>query len=106
MPKMTSRETCLFLSIAKAMAYHQPQAVYHQHGNAVLYLITPLGVYQKPFRNDDIQNFVLMICNSYGIDDIQRQAVDFIPLLCICIFFALIYFCFYAILMYTEICYK
>jgi hypothetical protein len=27
------------------MAYHQPQAVYHQHGNAVLYLITPLGVY-------------------------------------------------------------
>ena len=24
-----------------------------------------------PFRNDDIQNFVLMICNSCGIDDIH-----------------------------------
>ena len=23
-----------------------------------------------------------MICNSYGIDDIQRQAVDLSPLLC------------------------
>ncbi len=25
----------------------------------------------KNFRNDDIQNFALMICNSCGIDDIQ-----------------------------------
>ena len=38
----------------------------------------------KIFRNDDIQNFVLMICNSCGIDDIQC--------------FALIYFRFYAII--------
>ena len=51
--------------------------VYHQHGNAVLYLITPLGVYQTIFRNDDIQNFVLMICNSCGIDDIQCSALIF-----------------------------
>ena len=29
-----------------------------------LYLITPLGVYRKNFRNDDIQNFVLIISNS------------------------------------------
>jgi hypothetical protein len=29
--------------------------VYHQHGNAVLYLITPLGVHQTIFRNDDMQ---------------------------------------------------
>ena len=35
------------------------QRVYHQHGIAVLYLITPLGVYFC--RLDDIQNFVLMI---------------------------------------------
>ena len=27
------------------------------------------------FRNDDIQNFVLMICNSCGIDDIHGFAV-------------------------------
>jgi len=27
------------------------------------------------FRNDDIQNFVLMICNSCGIDDIHGYAV-------------------------------
>ena len=51
-------------------------------GKPPLYLITLLGVHQKNFRNDDIQNFVLMIYNSCGIDDIQRQAVDFPPLLC------------------------
>ena len=49
------------------------QRVYHQHGIAVLYLITPLGVYFC--RLDDIQNFVLMICNSCGIDDIQCCAL-------------------------------
>ena len=49
------------------------QRVYHQHGIAVLYLITPLGVYFC--RLDDIQNFVLMICNSCGIDDIQGFAL-------------------------------
>ena len=27
------------------------------------------------FRNDDIQHFVLMICNSYGIDDIHASGV-------------------------------
>ena len=33
------------------------------NGVPLLYLITPLGVYQQFFRNDDIQDFVLMICN-------------------------------------------
>jgi len=62
-----------------------------------LYLISPSGlhiitrsVYQKSFRNDDMQGLrlddiqlltKLMICNSYGIDDMQRQAVDFFALL-------------------------
>ena len=30
-----------------------------------------------PLRLDDIQNFVLMICNSFGIDDIQGYRLDF-----------------------------
>ena len=30
------------------------------------------------FRNDDIQNFVLMICNSCGIDDIHGFAVIYV----------------------------
>ena len=42
-----------------------------------------IGVYKK-CRLDDIQNCVLMICNSYGIDEIQG--------------FALIYRRFYAII--------
>ena len=42
-----------------------------------LYLITPLGVYQKTLAMMIYKTKVLMICNSYGIDDIQRQAVDF-----------------------------
>jgi len=29
----------------------------------------------KSFRNDDIQHFVLMIYNSYGIDDIHTYGV-------------------------------
>ena len=37
----------------------------------------------KICRLDDIQLLAkLMICNSCGIDDIQRQAVDLLPLLC------------------------
>ena len=53
------------------------QRVYHQHGNAVLYLITPSGVYFC--RLDDIQLLAkLMICNSYGIDDIQGFALIFL----------------------------
>ena len=43
--------------------------------------IIAVGVYHQPqvvyFRNDDIQNFVLMICNSFGIDDIQGIRLDF-----------------------------
>ncbi len=30
------------------------------------------------FRNDDIQNFVLMICNSCGIDDMHGFAVIYV----------------------------
>ena len=29
-----------------------------------------------PLRLDDIQNFVLMICNSFGIDDMQGYRLD------------------------------
>ena len=43
-------------------------------GEPPLYLITPQGVY-KNCRLDDMQNFVLMICNSCGIDDIQCFAL-------------------------------
>ena len=64
----------LFLSKPTGLVYHH---------DAVVYIIAE-GVYHHTFRCvlkicrlDDIQNFVLMICNSYGIDDIQRQAVDF-----------------------------
>ena len=58
-------------SVAIVVSHQSVRTVYH-HALACI----------KNFRNDDIQNFVLMICNSYGIDDIQRQAVDLFPLLC------------------------
>ena len=49
---------------------------------------SPLGVYHHRrcsssavgcilFRNDDIQNFVLIICNFFEIDDIQGSALIF-----------------------------
>ena len=41
-----------------------------------MYLITPF-VCIKSFRNDDIQNFVLMICNFFEIDDMHTFGVIF-----------------------------
>ena len=46
-----------------------------------LYIITPTGACISSaagcilFRNDDIQHFVLMICNPFGIDDIHAFGV-------------------------------
>ena len=77
--KLSFFGTRVFLSKPTGLAYHHVVVVY----------IIAAGVYHHTFRcvlkicrHDDIQNFVLMICNSCGIDDIQRQAVDFSPLLC------------------------
>ena len=54
-PKNPSLRTWIFLSIAKAMVYHQPSGCISSRSvRPTLYIITPLGVYQKFFRNDDI----------------------------------------------------
>ena len=49
------------------------------HHDAVVYIIA-VGVYHYVYeciflRIDDILNFVLMICNSFGIDDIHAFGV-------------------------------
>jgi len=44
-----SQEQEFFYPLRKQWYIISRQAVYHQHGFAVLYLITPLGVYQKAF---------------------------------------------------------
>ena len=72
--KSTSFDLSIFLSIAKAMVYHQPLGCISST-TPLLYLITPLGVYKNNFRNDDIQDSVLMICNFFKIDDIHGFAV-------------------------------
>ena len=47
------------------------------HPDAVVYIISPFGAvsHHAPacifLRLDDIQHFVLIICNSFGIDDIH-----------------------------------
>jgi hypothetical protein len=43
-------------------------------GEPPLYLTTRQRAF--PLRLDDIQQFVLMISNSYGIDDIQGLRLD------------------------------
>ena len=63
LPKIDRFQPVDFLSIAKAMAYHQ-------HGVAVLYLISPSGLHiitRSVYQNA----FAMMIYNSYGIDDMQ-----------------------------------
>ena len=59
-----------FLSIAKAMAYHQTFG---------LDIISPVGcISSRPgvylLRFDDIQHSVLVICNFFEIDYIQSAA--------------------------------
>ena len=64
-----------FLSIAKAMVYHPPQAVYHRGRQSRPRISSRASVYIF-FRNDYIQSFALMIYNSCGIDDIQPLRAD------------------------------
>ena len=68
-PLPQKKSTCfyksIFLSNAKAMVYHQPLGcISSRAAKPPLYLITPLGVFQKFFCNDGIQSVALMICNS------------------------------------------
>ena len=59
----------------------KPQAWHIIAARSVVYIISPFGAvsHHAPaciyLRLDDIQHFVLMICNSYGIDDIQGFAL-------------------------------
>ena len=69
-----------FRSTKKFDKFRLVEFFIHRESNGIssrasVHLITE-GVYHQPqavfrFRNDDIQNFVLMICNSCGIDDIH-----------------------------------
>ena len=72
-PKNTKSSDLVFFIQADRLGISSPSGVYHQHGKAVLHLITPSGVYFC--RLDDIQDFVLMICNFFEIDDIHGYAV-------------------------------
>ena len=51
--KIPSPKTWYFFIQADRLGISSPQGVYHQHGKAVLHLITPSGVYLC--RLDDIQ---------------------------------------------------
>ena len=74
-PKNQQLRLLIFLSTAKAVVYHHAvrrvshqsvRTVYH-HGSAV---------YKNRLRDDDMQLLAkLIICNSCGIDDIQRFAL-------------------------------
>ena len=67
LPKVTS-----FFIQAAGLAYHH---------DAVVYIISPFGAvsHHAPacilLRLDEMQHFVLMICNSFGIDEIQGFAL-------------------------------
>ena len=79
--KIPVRKNRDFLSIAKAMVYHQQWQNCHCCISLVRQdcISSRFSVYQKNFRNDDIQRLPpLMICNSYGIDDIQGLRLDFL----------------------------
>ena len=65
-----------FFIQAAGLAYHHRTTcgVYHQGRQAALVSHQPLWGWIL-LRLDDIQHFVLMICNSFGIDDIHAFGV-------------------------------
>ena len=72
-PKNPMRKHRIFLS--------KPQAWHIITARSVVHIISPFGAVSHHalaciyLRLDDIQNFVLMICNSCGIDDIHAFGV-------------------------------
>ena len=77
--KSTCFDKSIFLSIAKAKVYHHAQRVSH-HRRCISSAVGCIFFRNddiQGFRLGDIQNFVLMICNSFGIDDIQCSALIF-----------------------------
>ena len=69
----------LFLFIqAAGLAYHRRTTcgAYHQGRQAAL--VSQHAPACISLRHDDIQHFVLMICNSCGIDDIQGYALIYL----------------------------
>jgi hypothetical protein len=74
--KSTSKEV-LFSIQAAGLVYHRrtKRGVYHQGRHAVL--VSHHASACIFLRLDDIQHYVLMICNSFGIDDIHALRRDF-----------------------------
>ena len=72
----------LGISSRRSRVYHQRRhAAFVSHHTYRCVSITVGLMICNGYTVDYIQNFVLMICNSCGNDDIQRQAVDFIYVL-------------------------
>ena len=83
MPRQQKENFCLpkvlFLFIqAAGLAYHRraKRGAYHQGRRAAL--VSHHAQACISLRLDDIQHFVLMICNSCGIDDIQGCALIYL----------------------------
>ena len=64
--------SAVFFYPSRRLGISSPQGVYHH----ALACISSPKVYS--LRLDEIQHFVLMICNSYGIDDIQGYALIYL----------------------------
>ena len=65
-----------FIQAAGLIYHHRMKCgVYHQKADCDLLFVSHHALACITLRLDDIQNFVLMICNSYGIHDIQGSAL-------------------------------
>ncbi|MBR6765309.1 MAG: hypothetical protein IKM06_02365, partial [Clostridia bacterium] len=72
--KDKSKDLSFFIQADRLGISSRRSRVYHQHGKAVLYLITP-KVCIKNCRLDDMQPCGLMICNDFVVDDMQGFAL-------------------------------
>ena len=80
-PSANKKRTFVYQKFSFCLS--KPQAWYIIDARSAAYIISPFGAVSHhaqaciSLRLDDIQHFVLMICNSFGIGEIQGFALLF-----------------------------
>jgi hypothetical protein len=76
--KIPSRKTWNFFIQATGLAYHHRRSAVYITNNGRAVVVSHHAPACIFLWLDDIQHYVLMICNSFGIDDIHAYRRDYI----------------------------
>ena len=75
--KIHTRKSVYFFIQATGLAYHHRRSAVYITNNGRAVVVSHHASACIFLRFDDIQHYVLMICNSFGIDDIHALRRDF-----------------------------